>query len=60
MDLIKKKDKEKLSKLKGYDLLHKATPFFFFAEVPKDMDVISSKKGIVMLQRLQRSLLDFR
>ena len=31
-----------------------------FAEVPKDMDVISSEKGIVMLQRLQRSLLDFR
>ena len=26
----KKKDKEKLSKLKGYDLLHKPTPFFFF------------------------------
>ena len=34
--------------------------FFFFAEVPKDMDAISSEKGIVMLQRLQRSLLDFR
>ena len=27
---LKKKDKEKLSKLKGYDLLHKATQFFFF------------------------------
>ena len=26
----KKKDKEILSKLKGYDLFHKATPFFFF------------------------------
>ena len=34
--------------------------FFFFAEVPKDMDLVSSEKGIVMLQRLQRSLLDFR